>query len=147
MGFFCCCYYLVVFGRFFCNTTIWSWTYARKGALTRWWKISQSCFNVLYFERQYVTLCFVLNSRSCRTEVMHRLLPVGSNNMQSLYNLFSEPLCRYKVISGCNKYGFSQCQMCHGVPTATYMYTFYMQGTCVCFLYKWVYQDFGSENV
>lgn len=48
--------------------------------------ISQSCFSVLYLELT-VHDCFVLNSKSCGTVVMHRLLPVGSNNIQSLYNL------------------------------------------------------------
>lgn len=53
----------------------------------RWWKIPQLCDTVLYFELTIHDFsCFVLNSKSHRTEVMHRLLPVGSNNMQSLYN-------------------------------------------------------------
>lgn len=110
--FFGCCCYLVVFGgRFFCNTTIWSWTYARKGAPLNGGRFHGYVSMYFILSCQYVTLCFVL--KSCRTEVMHWLLPVGSNNMQSLYNLpFSKPLCRCEVINEYNTCGFSQSVRC-----------------------------------
>lgn len=76
-----------------------------------------------------MTLCFALNSKSCGTEVMHRLLPVGSNNMQSLYNLpFSKPLCRCKVINEYNKYDFSQSVRC--------VMEFQQLHACIHFIYR-----------
>lgn len=131
------------FGFFFCCFLLFSWfqwvflvplqyeaePMQEKGLSLDGGRFHSRIFMYFVLSWQYVTLCFALNSKSCRTEVMHRLLPVGSNNMQSLYNLpFSKPLCRCKVINEYNKYDFSQSVRC--------VMEFQQLHACIHFIYR-----------